>query len=293
MITITDYINMKAENLRSKLAAGAGLCACRSLRFNQGNLPDYKDEIVQDVYVLRYGLAYAHEYKRMYARLLEEMTPGRELEVVSLGCGNMVDYWSLRSVLPASCRIHYRGVDIVDWKDKFTACPGDTVEFIQQDIYEYIDSCERLTADVYVFPKSISELAYSEIEAIGQHFLWRDVEKDQVHLLFSMRENEYSLKCDMEKTRCMYDFMEMLSMRCERPAGAYFYGTEGMIYDNDRDFSAYRVRRAYELLDNLSCMCEDYNNGCCSCPFCEANRNQPMLKNKYMRYQIFTFRRVA
>lgn len=293
MITITDYINMKAENLKNKLAAGELLCACQSLRFDQGSLPDYENSVLQDVYTLRYGLAYAHEYKRMYARLLEKMTPGRELEVVSLGCGNMVDYWSLRRVLPDDCHIRYHGVDTIDWNDKFTACPGDTVDFTQQDIYNYIDSCEKLTADIYIFPKSIIELEYDEVQNIGQLFLSKGVEKNEVHLLFSVRENEYSLKRDIAKTRCLYGFMEDLGMECELTADSYYCGIEKVIDKSDSDFSINRVQGAYELLRNLSGMCERYNNGCCSCCFCKENRNYPMLNNKYMRYQVFTFRKVA
>ena len=79
MISITDYINKKAENLKEKVANGCDLCGCRSLRFDYGNLPDYNNDLLQDVYVIRYGLAYAFEYKRMYKRLLESLTPGRTL----------------------------------------------------------------------------------------------------------------------------------------------------------------------------------------------------------------------
>lgn len=170
MMTITDYINMKAEGLKNKLAAGASLCGCRSLRFDAGRVPDYTNDILQDVYVLRYGLAYAFEYKKMYTRLLDRTLPEHELDVVSLGCGNMIDYWSLKQVLPASCQVRYHGVDKIDWEDKFSACPGDSVDFTQQDIYAYLDSCKELSADVYIFPKSISELAEEEIYNIGQLF---------------------------------------------------------------------------------------------------------------------------
>lgn len=40
-------------------------------------------------------------------------------------------------------------------------------------------------------------------------------------------------------------------------------------------------------------MCENYTKGYSSCDLCAENRNQPMLKTKYIRYQIFTFRKVA
>lgn len=92
MISITDYINMKADNFKEKIANGYDLCGCDTLRFDYGNLPDYTDDLLQDVYAMRYGLAYAHEYKVMYAKMLESLKPGFKLEVTSLGCGNMIDY---------------------------------------------------------------------------------------------------------------------------------------------------------------------------------------------------------
>lgn len=91
MISITDYVNMKGKKFRKKLASGYTMCECDTLRFNEGNLPDYRYYIVQDLYAMRYDLAYAHEYKRMYAEMLESLKPGASLEVTSLGCGNMVD----------------------------------------------------------------------------------------------------------------------------------------------------------------------------------------------------------
>lgn len=158
MISITDYINMKGKKFREKLASGYTMCECDPLRFNEGNLPDYRYYIVQDLYAMRYDLAYAHEYKRMYTRLLQRMSPGSELEVTSLGCGNMVDYWSLKRVLPANCRVSYHGVDAIDWDDKFAACKGDKIDFSLQYISDYLYDCDELESDVYVSPSPSARL---------------------------------------------------------------------------------------------------------------------------------------
>ena len=112
---------------------------------------------------MRYDLAYAHEYKVMCAEMLESMNPGASLEVTSLGCGNMVDYWSLKRVLPANCRVSYHGVDAIDWDDKFAACKGDKIDFALQYISDYLYDCDELKSDVYVFPKSISEIDDNEL----------------------------------------------------------------------------------------------------------------------------------
>lgn len=293
MISITDYINMKGKKFREKLASGYTMCSCDSLRFNEGNLPDYRYYIVQDLYAMRYDLAYAHEYKRMYTRLLQRMSPGSELEVTSLGCGNMVDYWSLKRVLPANCRVSYHGVDVIDWDDKFAGCKGDKIDFSLQYISDYLYDCDELESDVYVFPKSISEIDDDELEAICRIISEKGFAKDEVHFLFSMRANQYSLERDMAKTDKICAAIRAAGMMPDGKSGSLYTGPDKMIYNCDSDFNIDRLKKSYDMLNNLPYMCDNYHSGCCSCDLCAENRNQPMLKTKYIRYQIFTFRKVA
>lgn len=41
------------------------------------------------------------------------------IEVASIGCGNMIDYWGLVEALgeigSGECYIKYRGIDTIDW----------------------------------------------------------------------------------------------------------------------------------------------------------------------------------
>lgn len=293
MISITDYIKMKGEKFREKLALCYTMCECDTLRFNEGNLPDYRYYIVQDLYAMRYDLAYAHEYKRMYTRLLQRMSPGSELEVTSLGCGNMVDYWSLKRVLPANCRVSYHGVDVIDWDDKFAACKGDKIDFSLQYISDYLYDCDELKSDVYVFPKSISEIDDDELEAICRIISEKGFAKDEVHFLFSMRANQYSLDRDRAKTDKICAAIRDTGMMPDVKSGSLYKGLDKMIYNCDSDFNIDGLQSTYDMLNKLPYMCDNYLNGCRSCELCAENRNQPMLKTKYIRYQIFTFRKVA
>ncbi len=245
------------------------------------------------MYILRYGLAYAHEYKRMYKRLLESMIPGRTLEVTSLGCGNMVDYCSLKRVLPSECHVRYHGVDTIDWNDKFAACDGDHIDFAHQDITDYLAECDSLSSDVYVFPKSISEIKDDKIEVICRTINEKGFAKDEVHFLFSMRANQYSLDRDMAKTEKICKAIMELGMVPAAETGCLYEGLDKMIYNCDQDFCIDKLNSAYYLLNNLHDMCENYTKGYSPCDLCAENRNQPMLKTKYIRYQIFTFRKVA
>lgn len=251
MISIADYIKMKGEKFREKLALGYTMCECDTLRFNEGNLPDYRYYIVQDLYAMRYDLAYAHEYKRMYTRLLQRMSPGSELEVTSLGCGNMIDYWSLKRVLPANCRVSYHGVDVIDWDDKFAACKGDKIDFALQYISDYLYDCDELKSDVYVFPKSISEIDDDELEAICRIISEKGFAKDEVHFLFSMRANQYSLDRDRAKTDKICAAIRDTGMMPDGKSGSLYKGLDKMIYNCDSDFNIDGLQSTYDMLNKL------------------------------------------
>ena len=270
MISITDYIKMKGEKFREKLALGYTMCECDTLRFNEGNLPDYRYYIVQDLYAMRYDLAYAHEYKRMYTRLLQRMSTGSELEVTSLGCGNMVDYWSLKRVLPANCRVSYHGVDVIDWDDKFAACKGDKIDFALQYISDYLYDCDELKSDVYVFPKSISEIDDDELEAICRIISEKGFAKDEVHFLFSMRANQYSLDRDRAKTDKICAAIRDAGMMPDGKSGSLYKGLDKMIYNCDSDFNIDGLQSTYDMLNKLPYMCDNYLNGCRTLCRCES-----------------------
>lgn len=294
MISITDYIYMKAQNLKEKLGKGSSLCSCRSLRFNGGNLPDYTNELLQDVYAMRYSLAYAYEYKEIYQKLLERMTLGRMLEVTSIGCGNMVDYWSLKHALPGECHVRYHGVDVIDWNDKFAACDGDHIDFAKQKITDYLSECDALNSDVYVLPKSISEINDDEIETICRTIGEKGFTKNEVHFLFSMRAYKDNLKDDKSKAKKICEAIMELGMAPDADNGIVYEGENKKIYYSDRDFWIGKLMNGtYDMLYNFPMLCENYTKGICSCAMCNNNTNRPMLNAMYMRYQIFTFRKVA
>lgn len=291
MNSFFNYIANVLFDLNNRLNHGEKLCGCRSLQFNGGHLPDYNDPLVQDIYILRYGLAYAYEYKQMYSRFFQESEVGKNLEVVSVGCGNMIDYWALRKEAPKNCKIVYHGVDTIEWNKRFYSFLGPTVDFNHQSISEYLAARDKLTADVYVFPKSISEISDAELEKICNIIREKGIDKKEVHLLFAMRANETSLKMDWQKTTRLYKVMCEVGMECSNELN--INGADSKVYELDENFNSKLNSIVYKTLDNLPNMCKNYKNQECTCNFCEENRNRPMLNNQYMRLQIFTFRKAA
>lgn len=189
------------------------------------------------------------------------------------------------------CKVNYHGVDVVDWEDKIAACNRDRINFAQESIADYLADCDELTSDVYVFPKSISEIDNDEVEGICRAIYEKGFAKDEVHLLFSMRDNKYNQDLDMAKTKKICAAVKEVGMLLE--SSTLYKGVEKMVYNCAKDFAIDELQDTYNLLNNLPYMCDNYIIGRCSCDLCEKNRNQPMLKTKYIRYQIFTFRKVA
>lgn len=166
MITINKYLEDILFDFKEYVTSGVRLCDLKEVHFDAGNLPDYSDIHVQQLYLLRYAYAYSFEYKRMYGSLIRRMNPGMEIAVTSIGCGSMIDYWALTRVVPNRCTIRYRGIDTIDWSYRMEQRPQDDVLFRNADAAELVSKAKRLTADAYIFPKSISEFSKSDIEEI-------------------------------------------------------------------------------------------------------------------------------
>lgn len=84
------------------------------------NITQYLQDIYEDLQ--RYAFAYAFEYSRMYLDVLSQMDDVNNISVTSVGCGSMIDYWSLVHALEMKskmdCSIRYVGIDIIDWNYK-------------------------------------------------------------------------------------------------------------------------------------------------------------------------------
>ncbi len=282
MCSVNTFINQNAIEL-AKLKNVANVAeTCASLRFDSGNVPNYNNKLLQYVYNIRYSMAYAYEYKQLYIKLLERAKIQEKIEVVSLGCGSFIDLWALQQVIPKTCRIIYHGVDLVNWERKFNCERKNEATFDQISAAEYMAGCDELTADAYIFPKSISELDEAEMQCICETIRDKRIKKNEVHFLFSMRENSGSLERDLGKTRMLYDTMAAMGMITDDAPEAVIRGENKLVYECDKDFNYTYVKKPYNMLKDLLIKSGAARQGV---------RTEPMLKNKYMRLQIFTFRK--
>lgn len=108
----------------------------QKLNYTRGQEPDtadYQDQVFCDLYLVRYGYAYAFEYSviydavlRSYAAAGEEINGDAIFGLSSLACGSMIDAWGLAyaaariqeeepGVLPEDLSLTYHGTDMTRW----------------------------------------------------------------------------------------------------------------------------------------------------------------------------------
>ena len=85
MIDITQYLQDVYEDLQKYVDDDVCLCKFKELKFEAGELPDYEDINIQQLYLLRYAFAYAFEYSRMYSDVLSQMNDANSITITSVG----------------------------------------------------------------------------------------------------------------------------------------------------------------------------------------------------------------
>lgn len=275
------------------------LCDLKSITFEGDCLPDYEDVHIQQLYLLRYVLAYAYEYKCMYKAVLERGGFHSEIKVTSFGCGSMIDYWSLAEVLLSRCDgsvINYTGIDLTDWKYKMRKRTCDDVRLIQKNVVDWFNEIACFTSDIFIFPKSISELGNSVFDKICNNFQTKTFLNDRFHVLICLRYNPNNGKInkdDLTKCISIYNAIKANGFLCDDNP----YKTLPEVMEDKNIWVAdntlnYTQRFNSEILNQLSAKCRassEEKENCLSS--CQGINRYAMLSTKYACYQIFTFYR--
>ena len=289
---INDFLDYVLEDFADYVESQEDLCKLRDTHFDAGRIPDYTDINIQQLYLLRYAYAYAFEYKYMYKHLLRRFPRFRSIEVSSIGCGSMIDYWALSRVIEKPCSIRYRGVDTIKWFYQFPIRTNDSVEFYHENALDFFNQ-EILSSDIYIFPKSISEFSQNEVEQIASHFTADSIIKDQVHFMFSLRIDEGSMARDAQKTDVIYRNMLDIGFHTEDPSNRYYHFGDEVngknIHHVDTDFKL--PNATIDFLKELYTNCPHFEQ-CVNQNGCRSRLGRyPILKCRYAAWQVFSFER--
>ncbi|MDJ0306750.1 hypothetical protein [Dehalobacter sp.] len=297
MVTIEEYLEEVLYDFKKYIKRKPCLCDLKSVNFNSGLIPDYSIIPIQQLYLLRYAFAYAFEYKRMYLSLLDRKNFPNEISVLSLGCGTIVDYWSLLQALietgQRKCVVTYVGSDLIDWEYKFLARKKDNVWLYQQNGADWVNESPSLGFDVYMFPKSISEFSHRDFEIICENFQNKEITKDNFHLLISLRVDQFSMERDISRTSQLMSAIQRNGYHTEDRYNVFTSfkdETKGIrYYDGDFVFPD----DAIEIIKILNQSCKNYidNGENCDTDCATLLTRWPVLKPTTIRYQIISFER--
>ena len=296
MIKITDYL----ENIYNDFCLYANgdnyLCELKALNFQAGAVPEYTDKNIQQLYLLRYAFAYAFEYAYMYVSILQKIEDD-EIKVTSIGCGSMIDYWSLIRSLEEkgmeNCQIKYTGIDEISWNYKFSKRKTDEGCFKKQNIVDYLNSQISFDSDIYFFPKSISEFDCDEMTVICDNFRNKEITKDRLYFGISLRADQGSMDRDMEKTKSIIKALNENGFRGNSSYDRYIHFVE------DKGIVAYDYEFVYpndalNYIRTLNTRCKQFVENGTNCSVdCGAYLNRwPTLKTGKICYQVIEFERM-
>ena len=203
--TITEYLEYMFGNFQVEIRKMDSICELRNVSFEGGNLPDYSNRAQALLYCLRYHFGYAFEYDYMYRNHILPEYEGEKINVLSIGCGNGIDYWALRHAIAEEYsninQVNYIGIDCVDWEEVFESVAIDNVVYYHTDVQKsktILDSISHI--DVLFFPKSISELRYDDLMLISDHI---HSKTKQLCVAASFRRETYNSSEDVAK----YDYL--------------------------------------------------------------------------------------
>ena len=291
MNNIESFINYVADDFIEYVDKAESLCELSGLNYMGYYLPNYQNIHVQQLYLLRYAYAYSYEYMWMYRQVLEKLRDVPQVSIVSVGCGSMLDYWSLvQAMTQNNCldkKINYVGIDTVEWNYRFGIRKNDQLlSYLHNDAVKCFQNNPKFVSDIYFFAKSISEFSMYQIGEIAQCFEKKEIEKDHFFLCVSMRNTNGKREEDMEKTKVMVKSIERNGFRANPGWENYYaYNESERIEVLDKNYYYPEYIKQCIISLNDKCKKRSYMN--CNC---NLSRN-PILKTGQVCYQIVEFER--
>lgn len=293
--SIYKYILRVYDDFEQYLNSADKLCDLRNITFEGNTLPDYTNIHIQQLYILRYAYAYAYEYKIMYNELFRQFDIGSQITVTSIGCGNMIDYWSLNEALyeagRSDCIITYRGLDIIDWRYKVDKRDNDKVYPIIGDAIQYFQTVNLLDSDIYIFPKSISEFSDYDFNKLCDCFKTKPILKDKFSLLISIRPVEVWNGKDSDRVYQLKNAICSNGFDTEDPWIYYRSPNPDLNINECAKQFDYPTQLIVDRLNNLTNFCKTEKGNWDCDQKCDKIDRSPMLTVKYVQYQKFCFTR--
>ena len=267
------------------------LCSLKGFTYKGTSLPDYRQPLVQQYYMMRYFPAYLAEYRMIYEQLLEFEFFDDPLNILSVGCGCGIDLWGLDFATEDNREVMlttYTGLDIVDWQYR-DDLDRDNVWYLQEDVTG-LTELDEPGYNLIIFPKSIGEFDKTVFAHLQQVFRDTSFSRDKLCLICSLREARRSF--DVERFASLASIMqETHGYTCLDDAKVYYSPHEkagirniysDFVYPND----------LYGTVGNVLSLCPTFvENGEQCQSDCEILKRKPILNADKMSWQVLRFER--
>ena len=129
--------------------------------YRSGESPDFDKPIPAYMYKARVCNIYLLQYYIMYRLLIPVFleTKAEEMKLLVLGCGSMIDSFSLSYAMKEfgnSFTVRYTGVDIAEWPENYKT--SFETYFIRKPMQDYWDDIEVFDGNIIFFATVLSEL---------------------------------------------------------------------------------------------------------------------------------------
>lgn len=276
-----DFIRELIEKFYSSLMKDGDLC--RHTTTTPVN-DQYSDTIYQKIYTLRYYPAYYFEYSELAHTLYLSLFNKKynSINIASLGCGLYPDYFALKHNLK-NIDFHYDGYDCCEWSTRSLLPNIDiNVSIFNQSVDKIIQ--EKINSyDVFIFPKSISDIGQKEgsIQTLGSKIA--NTSKNRVFFLNSFINGNLNHVSNHTKifnvihTKMLDSGFQVN----ESPTKTRFVGE----FNDGQGQGLNAINSSFEYPQEFINRCSKKT---AECGNCEVTKS-PILKNTYTDYQVLEY----
>ena len=245
----------------------------------------YNNETYQKVYALKYLPAYYFEYCKLadllkYKCFFNEYT---SINIASIGCGLSPDYYALLNNLQG-ITFSYIGFDATSWKMQDLMPPKNQNFLFKNKSVLDITNEELSDIDVYIFPKSIGDIAKSNNSAINRlASLIASTNKNNLFFLNSFASSDYTTPPDVYLFKDIHEKLLMSKFyTCHDFTKTKYLGENGRpgLWNIDNNFE-------YPNDKFIACDYKGTKNLCENCKVV----SDPILTNRYMSFQLLEYKR--
>lgn len=281
---LDEKMNMIFEDFQRDVYNEGCLCKLKEFNFSGTQLPNYRDEMAQKFYLLKYLPAYLTEYYYIYNQIFNRDFLKENYSILSLGCGCGVDLWGLNYLKEKKSLkypVNYTGVDVVKWKySEFDNMNG---RFKNIDVLDM----EKLEGDynTIIFPKSISEFDELTFQHLKNIIGKKEFNSKRIILVGALRRSR--MESDMQRLEKITDIFI-------KKHGYLVADSETTIPSDNAPYIhqvASDINYPVEIkkyLISLNTQCNKYKSNGKNCEFScsELLGRYPILKTSQMTFKI-------